>query len=122
MRDGGVIVRLIATFLLAIALCGRADAADVTVGTATAHPGSRANGYLRVAAGADAAAEIPVIVINGAKPGPTLALVAGAHGTEYASIIALHKLAQLADPAALSGAASCCRCSISRRFREWCPI
>ena len=105
MRDGGVIVRLIATFLLAIALCGRADAADVTVGTATAHPGSRANGFLRVAAGADAAAEIPVIVINGAKPGPTLALVAGAHGTEYASIIALYKLAQLADPAALSGAA-----------------
>jgi len=35
---------------------------------------------------------IPVAVILGPKPGPTLALVAGAHGTEYASIIALEKL------------------------------
>jgi len=78
-------------------------AADITVGTATARPGSRANGVIAVAAGVDAAANIPVIVINGARPGPTLALVAGAHGTEYASILALHRVAQL-DPSTLSGA------------------
>jgi uncharacterized protein len=42
-------------------------------------------------------------VINGAKPGPKLALLAGAHGTEYASIIALEKLGRTVDPAALSG-------------------
>ena len=54
-------------------------------------------------AGVDAATNIPVIVINGAKPGPKLALVAGSHGTEYASIIALEKLAQSVSPAALSG-------------------
>ena len=52
----------------------------------------------------DAATNIPVIVINGAKPGPTLALVAGSHGTEYASILALQKLAQSVDPAGVSGA------------------
>jgi predicted deacylase len=51
----------------------------------------------------DAAASIPVIVVNGARPGPVLALVAGSHGTEYASILALQKLAQAADPAELSG-------------------
>jgi uncharacterized protein len=51
----------------------------------------------------DAAANIPVIVINGAKSGPVLAMVAGSHGTEYASIIALEKLAQAADPAEISG-------------------
>jgi len=52
----------------------------------------------------DPAASIPVIVINGAKAGPTLALVAGAHGTEYSSIIALERIAQQANPAEMSGA------------------
>lgn len=80
-----------------------AYAADVTVGTATARPGQKANGFIPVAAGVDAAENIPVIVIQGAKAGPMLALVAGAHGTEYASIIALEKLAQSIDPSVLSG-------------------
>src|SRR5437868_12311270 len=46
---------------------------------------------------------IPVVVVNGTKPGPTLALVSGAHGTEYASIIALEKVIQSVDPAQVSG-------------------
>jgi predicted deacylase len=87
-----------------LALCVSAGAATLTVGTASAPAGQRANGLLQVPAGVDAAASIPVIVINGAKPGPTLALVAGAHGTEYASIIALEKIAQQANPAEMSGA------------------
>lgn len=78
-------------------------AADFTVGSATAGPGEKATGFIAVPAGVDAAASIPVIVIQGARPGPVLALVAGSHGTEYASIIALQKLAQQADPAELSG-------------------
>ena len=44
-----------------------------------------------------------VAEIRGPKPGPTLALVAGAHGTEYASIIALEKLIQELNPAEISG-------------------
>ena len=79
-------------------------AADLTVGTAVARSGQKATGVIPVPAGVDAASNIPVIVVNGAKPGPTLALVAGAHGTEYASIIALEKLAQGANPAGLTGA------------------
>src|ERR1035437_4696953 len=67
-------------------------------------PGQKATGFIQVAAGVDAATDIPVIVINGAKPGPKLAIVAGAHGTEYASIIALEDLVQIIDPADLSGA------------------
>src|SRR5581483_7122487 len=47
--------------------------------------------------------DLPLIVINGARPGPMLALVAGAHGTEYASIIALEKLGQAVDPRQLAG-------------------
>src|SRR5947208_3028441 len=77
--------------------------ADVTVGTAIAKPGQKATGFIEVPAGVDAAARIPVIVLNGAKPGPVLALVAGSHGTEYASIVALQKLAESADAAEISG-------------------
>ena len=74
-----------------------------TVGTATAAPGQKAYGTIEVPAGVDAALSIPVVVANGAKPGPVLALVSGAHGTEYASIIALEKVIDRIDPAALSG-------------------
>jgi predicted deacylase len=84
-------------------LSGIASAQSITVGTAVAAPGQRATGVIAVPAGVDAAMDIPVIVINGAKPGPKLALLAGAHGTEYASIIALEKLARTVDPATLSG-------------------
>jgi predicted deacylase len=89
---------------LLFALSGAGWAADLTVGTATARTGQKTTGFLPVPAGVDAAGSIPVIVINGARPGPTLALVAGSHGTEYASIIALQKLAQSVDPANVAGA------------------
>src|SRR2546428_325013 len=74
-----------------------------TVGTATAAPGQKAYGTIEVPAGVDAALSIPVVVAHGAKQGPVLALVSGAHGTEYASIIALEKVIDRIDPAALSG-------------------
>jgi predicted deacylase len=42
-------------------------------------------------------------VTHGAKPGPVLALVAGSHGTEYASIVALADLIDELDPGSISG-------------------
>src|SRR5882724_3709536 len=74
-----------------------------TVGTASAAPGQKATGYIEVPAGVDAGTNIPVVVVNGAKPGPVLALVTGAHGTEYVSIIAVEKLIGELDPAQVSG-------------------
>jgi predicted deacylase len=79
------------------------DRASFTVGTATATRGQKAFGTIEVPAGSDAALSIPVAVFHGAKPGPVLALVSGAHGTEYASIISLEKLIGLVNPAELSG-------------------
>jgi len=73
------------------------------VGTASAAPGQKTSGYLEVPAGVDAATSIPVVVVNGVKPGKTLALVSGAHGTEYVSIIAIEKLIAQIDPAQLTG-------------------
>ena len=73
------------------------------VGTAKAAPGQKVVGAIEVPAGSDAALSIPVVVARGARPGPVLALVSGAHGTEYASIIALERVIARLDPAALSG-------------------
>jgi uncharacterized protein len=73
------------------------------VGTAKASRGQTATGVLDVPAGSDAALSIPVAVVHGAKPGPVLALLAGAHGTEYASIIALERLITSLDPTQLAG-------------------
>ena len=60
--------------ILIAALCAIGQAADITVGTATARAGEKATGYIEVPAGVDAATSLPVIVINGVKPGPKLAL------------------------------------------------
>src|SRR5437667_8049140 len=79
------------------------DRPSFTVGTATAARGQKAPGVIEVPAGSDAALSIPVAVFHGAKPGPVLALVAGAHGTEYTSIIALEKLIRTLDPTEISG-------------------
>ena len=77
--------------------------ATFAVGTASAARGQKAYGVLKIPAGSDAGTDIGLVVINGARPGPALAIVSGAHGTEYASIIAVEKLIDAVDPAQLSG-------------------
>jgi predicted deacylase len=91
---------LVSFFLLSTILSAQQS---FRVGTATAAPGQKATGYLEVPAGVDPAANIPVVVVNGAKPGKVLALVSGAHGTEYTSIIAIERLIDALDPAQISG-------------------
>jgi len=95
-------------FVIAVALVCAGFAAGqerktFTVGSATAARGQKATGTIEVPAGSDAALSIPVVVVHGAKPGPVLALVAGSHGTEYTSIIALEKIIDLLQPSEVSG-------------------
>jgi predicted deacylase len=86
-----------------VSLITAQELATFTVGTATAARGQKAMGTIEVPPGSDAALSIPVAVFHGARPGPVLALVAGAHGTEYTSIIALEKLIGMLNPADISG-------------------
>ena len=74
-----------------------------TVGTITAEAGEIKSGYLHVPTKSDPGCEIPITVINGAKKGKVLALVAGVHGYEYPPILALYRLKQKIDPSTLSG-------------------
>ena len=73
------------------------------VGTLNPAPGSAASGYLEIPAGRDSGTRVPVSVIRGARPGPTLALIAGTHGSEVAPIVALQRLRGMLAPAELRG-------------------
>jgi uncharacterized protein len=77
--------------------------ATFAVGTATAQRGQKVYGAIKVPAGSDAGYDIPVVVIHGARPGPVLAVIAGAHGTEYASILAVESLIDNVRPQEVSG-------------------
>jgi len=90
-------------FIAPLLIPALAIAQSFTVGTATAPRGQTATGFIEVPAGSDAATSIPVVVVNGSKPGPVLAIVAGSHGTEYASIIAVERLIQRLRAEEISG-------------------
>ena len=91
------------TILLLLAASARAQQ-PFTVGPVTAAPGTIASGELAVAARTgDQGTTIPISVINGARPGPVLALTAGVHGQEYTSILALQRLLKTADPKTITG-------------------
>jgi len=90
-------------FAAVLSLPALASAQTFAVGTARAERGHTGTGYIEVPAGVDAATSIPVVVVHGARPGPVLAIVSGAHGTEYASIIAVERLISELEPAQLDG-------------------
>jgi uncharacterized protein len=99
-----VLMSALATPALAAAQAPPADPrATFTVGTAVAHRGQAVTGVIAVPPGVDAGYNIAVAIVHGAKPGPVLAIVSGAHGTEYSSILAVERLIQALNPAELSG-------------------
>ena len=93
--------------LLAVALIGMAPLAlaqdTLKVGDVSAARGNRATGVIRIPDGVDKGLEIPVSVVHGKEPGKILALVAGTHGYEYTSILALQKLLPQLDPTRMKG-------------------
>ena len=66
--------------------------------------GTTVSGWLDVPDGIDPGTAIPLSVVRGRRPGPVLALVAGTHGYEYTSILALQRLLPWLDPRRLRGA------------------
>jgi predicted deacylase len=74
------------------------------IGGERVEPGSRLDLRLEVT-GAEGEPEtfIPITVLHGDEEGPVLAAVAGVHGFEFASILAIDRLADRIDPTHLSG-------------------
>lgn len=75
----------------------------ITIATVTAEAGQMSSGFLEVPRGVDPGTRIPITIVQGAAPGPTLALVAGTHGSEVAPILALQRVRNQLDPALLRG-------------------
>jgi len=100
-------VRTLSAVIAALVLGGSLSASAqsaFTVGGVTAQPGTIASGEVQVAArGTDPGTVIPFSILNGARPGPVLTLVAGTHGAEYPPILALQRLRSSIDPKELSG-------------------
>lgn len=91
-----------ALFVL-LMLAAPVSAQTVTVGSTTAAAGQTAYGRLEVPPGSDSATFIPFAIIHGAKAGRTVAILSGAHGTEYASIVAAQRVISRIDAAKLTG-------------------
>ena len=77
---------------------------EIKVGEVTASPGQVARGRIRVAVGTAAAVEMPVVVINGTRPGPTVCVTGGVHGAEYPGIEAATRLSRSLRPETVRGA------------------
>jgi hypothetical protein len=74
------------------------------IGDLEARPGTRALGYLRVGAGRSGLTpDIPIHIIAGAEPGPTLLVQAAVHGTEIIATVAILRFVRRADPAKIRG-------------------
>ncbi|MEZ4868676.1 MAG: succinylglutamate desuccinylase/aspartoacylase family protein [Caldilineaceae bacterium] len=68
----------------------------LTLGPLSATPGARQSGYVPVRA-AGVNVELPIFLLNGAEPGPTLVVTAGIHGAEYPCVEAARRLARTVD-------------------------
>ena len=74
------------------------------IGEYAVSAGETLRGELSVPGGEDGIESfIPITVHHGAEEGPALAMIAGIHGSEYAPILAMQKLAPLIDPSELRG-------------------
>lgn len=68
-----------------------------------ADKGTKQSGYLTVGQTAMGPVQIPVVIINGALPGPTLCITAGVHASEYPGIDAVLRTIVDLRPTDLSG-------------------
>lgn len=68
-----------------------------------AERGTKREGYLTVGETPMGPIQIPLVIVAGAKPGPTLCITAGVHAAEYPAIDAVLRTITHLDPADLSG-------------------
>jgi predicted deacylase len=98
------------TWIVMVFLCvtlsaypAKEPAGVFSIGGLRVRPGDTASGYLAVPEKDGLKTQIPISVINGAKPGKILALVAGVHPFEYAPILALYRVQASIDARSLAG-------------------
>ncbi|WP_433190814.1 hypothetical protein [Actinoallomurus sp. CA-150999] len=75
---------------------------DLTVGPLRAEPGTKVRGSVRADLGSTAV-DVPVTLVNGARPGPTVVITAGVHGGEFTGVDAATRLGALVEPDEVHG-------------------
>lgn len=75
----------------------------IRVGNVTSSPGTKQSGHLTVGEKAASSIELPVTIIQGAQPGPTLVVLAGEHGCEYCGIFAAVRVIKEVQPENIRG-------------------
>ena len=74
---------------------------QLTIDTTTAQPNTKTRATLNICE--DPELNPPFTIINGAKKGKTITILAGTHGTEFPGIEAVTKLIDTLDPTEMSG-------------------
>jgi predicted deacylase len=96
--------RFLPVSILFLGLAPLAPAQEVLkVGDVSAVRGTKVTGVIHIQDGVDKGLEVPVSVVHGREPGKVLALIAGTHGYEYTSILALQRLLPELDPQKMKG-------------------
>ncbi len=70
------------------------------IGNLTAAPGTKVNGFITVP---NSTVQMPLTIVNGARPGKTLFITGGIHGAEYPCIESAIRFGRGLDPQQLSG-------------------
>ncbi|MFJ3621779.1 succinylglutamate desuccinylase/aspartoacylase family protein [Streptomyces iakyrus] len=74
----------------------------LTIGTLRAEPGRKTRGSLPADLGSTTV-DVPLILINGSRPGPRVVITGGAHGGEFVGVDATTRLAGLLEPHEVAG-------------------
>jgi hypothetical protein len=80
------------------------QARTIRIGSVEARPGEKKRGTLKVAERPLSDVCLPVGIINGVEPGPTLCVIAGEHAMEYAGIDAAIRIFREYSPEKIKGA------------------
>jgi uncharacterized protein len=80
------------------------DGETIRIRDIEAAPGTRAQGFLTIGETPSEPIRVPLVIVNGQRPGPRLCLTAGVHAAEYPGIDAVMRTIHELDPATLAGA------------------
>lgn len=94
---------LIFLFIFAYSLANAQQNETISVGGISVAPGERASGTVPIKSDENETF-VPITIVNGARPGKNLVLIAGIHGSEYSPIIAVQNVMPKIDPSEISGA------------------
>lgn len=80
---------------------------NLTIGPLSAEPGQKTRGSLTADLGTTTV-DVPLILINGSRPGPRVVLTGGVHGGEFIPVDATTRLAGLLEPGDVAGQVVIC--------------